>query len=127
MKILSLGAGMQSTALALMSCENKKAQDEGKDSIYPLVPIYDAIIFCDLGSEPPWVYEQVTFTINACKSVNIPLYILDSNLYQDFISKYGVKRVVAIPFWSVDENGKKAKMQRHCTLDYKIIAKICQI
>lgn len=49
MKILSCGAGMQSTALALMSCENAKA---GRP-VHPLVPIYDAIIYCDLGFEPP--------------------------------------------------------------------------
>ena len=48
MKILSCGAGMQSTALALMACE----QAITGTSLYPDVPIYDAIIFCDLGLEP---------------------------------------------------------------------------
>ena len=48
MKILSCGAGMQSTALALMSCENAKA---GKP-VYPEVPVYDVVIFVDLGMEP---------------------------------------------------------------------------
>ena len=38
---------MQSTALALMSCENK--MEPGK---FPLVPVYDLIVFCDLGKEP---------------------------------------------------------------------------
>ena len=40
MKILSCGAGMQSTALALISC----AKAQGKESGFPKVPIYDAII-----------------------------------------------------------------------------------
>ena len=62
MKILSCGAGMQSTALALMSCENKM-----KGIIHKEVPIYDAVIFCDLGLEPYWVNEQVDFIENACK------------------------------------------------------------
>ena len=57
MKILSFGAGMQSTALALMSCEN--AMCRNKKEPYPLVPIYDAVIFCDLGLEPPWVKDQM--------------------------------------------------------------------
>lgn len=56
MKILSCGAGMQSTALALMSCENVRTT--GK---FPLVPVYDPICFCDLGKEPPWVMKQVEF------------------------------------------------------------------
>ena len=41
MKFLSCGAGMQSTALALMSCENKMYGIR-----YPEVPIYDAILLC---------------------------------------------------------------------------------
>lgn len=45
MRILSFGAGMQSTALAPMSCENALA---GKQ-IHPHVPIYDAEFFCAFG------------------------------------------------------------------------------
>lgn len=108
---------MQSTALALMSCENAKG-----DIKHPLVPVYDAIIFCDLGKEPPWVYDQVYFIQSACESADIPFYVLDTHLYQDYVSKFGKQRVVTVPFWSIDENGKKAKMTRHCTIDYKILA-----
>ena len=61
MKILSCGAGQQSTALALMSCENAICQAEGKEFAHPLVPIYNAIIFCDLGAEREWVNKQVRF------------------------------------------------------------------
>ena len=53
MKILSFGAGMQSTALALMSCENVDAERKGHERPYPLVPVYDLVVFCDLGFEPP--------------------------------------------------------------------------
>ena len=112
MKILSCGAGMQSTALALMSCENKK------EIKYKEVPIYDAVIFCDLGREPIWVYKQVDFIKNACEDAEIPFYILDTHLHQDYLNNFGKRRVVSIPFWSVDENGKKGKMMRNCTLDY---------
>ena len=51
---------MQSTALALMSCEN--VMQPGK---FEKVPIYDLIVFCDLGEEPPWVMRQVEFIQNA--------------------------------------------------------------
>lgn len=116
MKILSLGAGQQSTALALMSCENVIHKQK-----FPLVPIYDAILFCDLGAEREWVYKQAHFIENACRKAGIPLYVLKGkNLKEDYFSNYGRSRVVTIPFWSIDENGKKAKMTRHCTIDYKI-------
>lgn len=122
MKILSCGAGMQSTALALMSCENKREIETGNPAPYPLVPIYDAVYFCDLGSEPCWVYEQVEFIKNACINHNIPFTILKTGLHQDYLNNFGKSRVVSIPFWSVDEDGKKGKMMRTCTLDYKINA-----
>lgn len=117
MKILSCGAGQQSTALALMSCDN--VLNPGK---FPLVPVYDAVLFCDLGGEREWVYRQVDFLKNQCMRVEIPFYILrDKNLKEDYMKNYGRKRVVTIPFWSVDENGRKGIMTRHCTIDYKII------
>lgn len=117
MKVLSCGAGQQSTALALMSCDN--VVHPGK---FPLVPVYDAILFCDLGGEREWVYRQVEFIRKQCERYKIPFYILrDKNLREDYMENYGIKRVTTIPFWSIDENGKKAKMTRHCTIDYKII------
>ncbi len=115
MKILSCGAGMQSTALALMSCENKIKGEQIHD-----VPIYDAIIFCDLGLEPEWVVRQVKFIQARCDEVQIPFYIISSPLYDDYVNNFGTKRVVSIPFWTIDENGKKGKMMRNCTLDYKV-------
>lgn len=109
MKILSCGAGQQSTALALMSCEKAMS----KEDIYPLVPIYDAILFCNLGGEREWVYRQVDFIAMCCKEAGIPFYVLkDENLKDDYLTNYGIARVCIIPFWSLDENGKKGKMTR---------------
>lgn len=89
---------------------------------FPLVPIYDAIIFCDLGGEREWVYRQVKFIEEQSVKVGIPFYILrGKNLKDDYMKNYGRNRVVTIPFWSIDENGKKGKMTRHCTIDYKIV------
>ena len=115
LKILSCGAGMQSTALALMACEN--VVTPGK---FPLVPVYDLVAFCDLGKEPPWVIKQVEFIEKACNSVEIPFVILQSPLYKDYLDNFGKSRVVSIPFWPVDQDGKKGKMMRNCTMDYKI-------
>lgn len=115
LKILSCGAGMQSTALALMACEN--VITPGK---FPKVPVYDMVVFCDLGKEPPWVIKQVEFIEKACNSAGIPFVILQSPLYKDYLENFGKSRVVSIPFWTVDQNGKKGKMMRNCTMDYKI-------
>lgn len=106
---------MQSTALALMACENVK--EPGK---FPLVPIYDLIAFCDLGKEPPWVMSQVDFIKKACRNAGIRFEIIESPLYHDYLNNFGNTRVVSIPFWTIGDDGKKGKMMRNCTMDYKI-------
>ena len=117
LRILSFGAGTPSTTLALMACQNKL---EGR-SVYPLVPVYDIVLFCDLHAEPSWVYRQANFVANACVQAGIIFKVLDADLYRDFTENFGRSRVSSIPFWSIHmESGKKGKMPRQCTCDYKI-------
>ncbi len=117
--ILSYGAGTPSTTLALMSCENAMC---GKPYPHSEVPVYDAVIFCDLHSEPSWVYKQAEFTAAVCTQAGIPFYRLDSDLYGDFTRNFGRARTACIPFWTLSEDGKKGRMPRQCTYDYKIKA-----
>ena len=117
LRILSFGAGTPSTTLALMACQNKL---EGR-AVYPLVPVYDIVLFCDLHAEPSWVYRQADFVANTCARAGIIFKVLDADLYRDFTENFGRGRVSSIPFWSIhSESGKKGKMPRQCTCDYKI-------
>lgn len=120
MKILSCGAGMQSTALALMSCENALAAQKDRKIPNPDVPIYDFVIFCDLGMEPSWVLMQWAFIESACKSANIQCKKLDTNLYEHFMVNFGERRTVSIPWWTLSNDGHKSKMPRNCTIDFKV-------
>ena len=120
MKILSCGAGMQSSALFLMSCQNALAQKKGKPAVWPLVPIYDVSVFCDLGLEPPWVLKQVQFLQRCGESSGVPFVVLKSPLYQDFIENFGERRAISIPWWTLKEDGHKSTMPRNCTIDYKV-------
>lgn len=117
LNILSYGAGTPSTTLALMSCHNAYS---GSSTAYPDVPIYDAVIFCDLHSEPSWVYAQADFVSAACEDAGIPFYCLDADLFGDFTRNFGYARTACIPFWTLGEDGKKGRMPRQCTYDYKI-------
>ena len=65
---------MQSTALALMSCENANAAQKGRAHPYPLVPVYDLVVFCDLGFEPPWVMRQAEFVHQACQDAGLCIH-----------------------------------------------------
>lgn len=107
---------MQSTALALMSCENAMYGYQK----HPLVPIYDEVVFCDLGFEPPWVQRQVDFTRKACEDAGIRFDVLDTPLYKDVMDNFGERRVVSIPWWTLKADGHKSKMPRNCTIDYKV-------
>ena len=108
MTILSFGAGMQCTALALMACENAK----NPETPWPLVPVYDVVIFCDLGMEPPWVKDQVEFTRKACEWAGIKFVVLDSPLYSDFMRNFGERRTISIPWWTLRDDGHKSRMRR---------------
>ena len=70
LNILSYGAGMPSTSLVGMACENAM---QGYP-VWPHVPVYDAVIFCDLHAEPTWVYEQADFAHRLCERAGIPFY-----------------------------------------------------
>ncbi len=114
MKILSCGAGMQSSALALMAVENVK-----KGIVHPLVPVYDAIVFCDLNCEPIWVYEQVDFIASACKQYGVPFYTLESHILEDQAQRVQNGKYIKMPLWTMSD-GKRGKLRRTCTIDYKI-------
>jgi hypothetical protein len=61
LRVLSLGAGVQSSVLALLAAEGK-------------LPGLDAAIFADTGWEPAEVYENVDFLEGELAKAGIPLY-----------------------------------------------------
>lgn len=106
---LSLGAGVQSTVLALMA-------ERGEYGL----PRPDVAIFADTGWEPPAVYEhlewlksQLSFEIVTVRAGNIKDNILngtspDGNNY------------LGIPAFLVNPDGSSAVARRQCTSKYKI-------
>ena len=54
--------GSRPRSQKITACDNA---DMNKPVLHTAVPIYDAVIFCDLGLEPPWVMQQVEFTRRA--------------------------------------------------------------
>lgn len=64
--------------------------------------------------------KAVEFLANAGHSCGVPLVILDSPLYTDFMENFGERRTISIPWWTIKEDGHKSKMPRNCTIDYKV-------
>jgi len=106
LRILSLGAGVQSSALAMLI-------EQGK------VPMVDAAIFADVGAEPREVIEWLDWLKT---KISYPLFVVqDRNLKEDLINvTLGEYHKIKIPFFTLDEKGKKGMNRRQCTADYKI-------
>ena len=106
LRILSLGAGVQSSTLAMLI-------EQGK------VPMVDAAIFADVGAEPDNVIEWLQWLKT---KVSYPIYVVQwRNLKEDLINvTKGLEQRVPIPFFSLSDNGKIGMNRRQCTADYKI-------
>ena len=113
-RALSLGAGVQSSVLALLlSEESSRLVEQGYSKP-------DIAIFADTGWEPDYVYDHLNW--------------LEDQLDYDIIrvSSGDIKRnlrkgltpsghsFVDVPLYLVNEDGKKGMLWRQCTNHYKI-------
>lgn len=108
MKILSLGAGIQSSTLALMAVHG----DLGE--------MPDCAIFADTGWEPKAVYEHLE---KLKAALPFPVHIVSAgNLKNDVISRSNskTKRCASVPWHMLMPNGKRAMGRRQCTAEYKL-------
>ena len=107
LRILSLGAGVQSSTLALMI-------EKGE------VPMVDAAIFADTKGEPKVVYDWLNWLE---KKLSYPVYrVTWRDLKQDILdAAEGKYKAFTAPFFTKNiETGKKGMLRRQCTADYKI-------
>jgi hypothetical protein len=107
LRVLSLGAGVQSSTLALMI-------EKGE------IPMVDCAIFSDVGAEPKKVYDWLEYLKT---QLSYPVYTVQwRNLKEDIISaSKGEYKGFTAPYFSKNlETGKKGMLRRQCTADYKI-------
>ena len=104
LRILSLGAGVQSSTLALMI-------EKGD------IPMVDAAIFADTMGEPKAVYDWLNWLE---KQLSYPVYRVSfGNLKEDSLNPKW--NFVTIPVYTVNnKTGKKGLLRRQCTSNYKI-------
>lgn len=111
LRVLSLGAGVQSTTMALMAAHGE------------IGPMPDCAIFADTGWEPKAVYDHLRW-LSSPNVLPFPVHVVRrGNLRDDVLDNVqdkqeNVKRST-IPAFSTGLNGS-APLARHCTRDYKI-------
>jgi len=112
---LSLGAGVQSSAVLLMSCKG-------------LLPKLDGAVFADTGWEPKAVYEHLKWLKAEAESYGIPVHILKGrNIKQDALigqvrgKKEDGVRWASMPYRTRNPDGTTGMIRRQCTTEYKIM------
>lgn len=106
MRLLSLGAGVQSTVIALMACSGT-------------LPGLDAAIFADTGWEPKTVYDQVDRLEAELSRAGIPLHRVSSgNIRTDTLDP--AHRYASIPWFVRNPDGSRGIGRRQCTKEYKL-------
>lgn len=106
MRILSLGAGVQSSTLLLMMC---------KGEIEPC----DHAIFADTQWEPQSVYVWLhDILIPEAEKVGIPVHIVTAGDIRE--NTLAERRSASLPFFTDNGDGTQGLLWRQCTGDYKI-------
>jgi hypothetical protein len=105
--VLSLGAGVQSTTLALMAARNE-------------IPAPDCAIFADTGWEPKAVYDHLDRLEAA---LPFPLYRVSAgNIRDSIVARRNTTggRFASVPWFTLDPTGKKGMGRRQCTSEFKL-------
>lgn len=108
MRILSLGAGVQSTTIALMAQHGD-------------IPPIDCAIFADTQSEPLSVYRHLEWLRS---QLSYPVHVVSKGSLRDEIVNAALGRGKAwgrLPFFLINKDGfSRGMTRRQCTGDYKI-------
>ena len=108
LRIISLGAGVQSTTLALMATKRE------------IGPMPDCAIFADTGWEPRAVYEHLG---RLEKVLAFPVYrVSTSNIRDDMIAGVSARagQYAAVPWFIIKTDGSIGMGRRQCTAHYKL-------
>jgi hypothetical protein len=105
-RVLSLGAGVQSTTLLLMALEGA-------------LPKLDAAIFADTGWEPRRVYDHLERITEAAAGGGVPVLRVSKGSLRRDITDPG-HRYASIPYFVRNPDGSEGMGRRQCTSEYKL-------
>jgi len=108
-KVISVGMGIQSTALYLMSSMGE-------------VERADAAVFSDPGAEHPETYKLIDWVLEWQRKNNgIPLYVVEKSLKDDILKGENSTghKFATIPAFTKTKTGS-AILRRQCTREYKV-------
>lgn len=113
LRLLSLGAGVQSSTLLLMSLDGD-------------LPPIDGAIFADTREEPAPVYRHLEFLAKRCEAAGVPLHVVSDTrsrgLLEDLTDVIEGRRPpgIAQPPLNFVEGEGRMQIRRQCTTHLKI-------
>ncbi len=109
LSVLSLGAGVQSTVMALMA-------NEGYDGI----PKPDFAIFADTGWEPKSIYEHLDWLKTQLDYEVV--HVTAGNIKENTLNGTNPhnRQYIDMPVWVINEDRGKSVGKRTCTNEYKV-------
>lgn len=107
MRVLSLGAGVQSTTLLMLSADGT-------------LPRLDAAVFADTGWEPRAVYDHLDrIEREVAQPAGIPIYRVSAgNIRDDALDPD--HRFASMPLYVLNQDGTPGMTRRQCTAEYKL-------
>ncbi len=113
LRVLSLGAGIQSTTILLMVAHGE-------------LPAPDLVVFADTGAEPPTVYDHLRW-LSSPQVQQLPIITVDGgDISHDLREQVSGRRAAvggrgaSAPFFALGRDGSAAPIRRQCTGHYKI-------
>jgi hypothetical protein len=109
LRVLSLGAGVQSTTLALLAAHGE-------------IEIPDCAIFADTQWEPRAVYEHLAW-LRSNNVLPFPVHVVTrGNIRESIRTRRMLKggRFAAIPWHIINEDGSAGMGRRQCSSEYKL-------
>jgi len=101
-RVISLGAGVQSTALVLLAVNGELQAD--------------VAIFADTQAEPPWVYEHLWRLALFCAERDFPIVVVTRGSLEAEIAT----GAPGLPLHAIADSGKPFLFPRWCTANFKI-------
>lgn len=105
LRVISLGAGVQSTTMALMAAHGE------------IGPMPDCAIFADTCDEPQAVYEHLRWLMSP-NVLPFPVHIASRGRLSEAL--LAGDEQARVPFYKVSVDGERSLVQRQCTRNFKI-------
>ena len=107
LRVISLGAGVQSTTMALMAAHGE------------IGPMPDCAIFADTGWEPRAVYNHLEWLMSG-NVLPFPVHVVNNGNIRQMVTSTGNGRYCAVPFFLKHTDGDKGMGRRQCTHEFKL-------